>query len=132
MEALPSMKRQPRPIAASVAPVRRLMLLAVLMAFSLQAYFVQTHLHGQPSAKAGQTQITSATVPNPSLPTDPMDPATCKLCKELVYAGAAVTPAGPDFLLLLEWVALAVPVSQLPAARLMPEPGWQSRAPPRG
>ena len=123
------MKRRARVIAASVSPVKRLGLLVLVFAFALQAYFVQTHLHPQQFAPV-QAQALPADGPAPQLPADPLDPVTCKLCREIVRSGAAMAPAAPALLLLLDWIATSIPVAQLPAAALAPETGWQSRGPP--
>jgi hypothetical protein len=125
------MKRRARPITASIAPLRRLMLLVVVFAVSLQAYFVQTHLHGQLTAPAGPAYATSLKAPGGSLPVDPLSPALCKLCQEVVHAGAAITPAGPGFALVLDWVAIALPAASLPAPASAPISGGLSRAPPQ-
>ena len=121
------MKRRARVIAASVSPVKRLGLLALVFAFALQAYFVQTHLHPQQFAPV-VSQL--AGDPASQLPADPLDPITCKLCREIVHAGTAMAPAAPALLLLLDWIATSIPVAQSPAAALAPETGWQSRGPP--
>jgi hypothetical protein len=125
------MKRRARTITASISPLRRLMLLAVVFAVSLQAYFVQTHLHGQLSTPTAPAYSDSFKAPVAPLPTDPMSPALCKLCQEVVHAGAAITPAGSGFALLLDWVAVAIPAASLPSAAPAPKSGGQSRAPPR-
>jgi hypothetical protein len=121
------MKRRTRALAASIAPVKRLGLLALVFAFALQSYFVQTHLHPQQLAPVHALSAGGAEV---QVPVDPLDPATCKLCREIIHAGAAIAPAVPTFTLLLDWIAIAIPVAQLPAAALAPETGWQSRGPP--
>jgi hypothetical protein len=116
-------------MTTTLAPVRRLAMLAVLLAFAFQAFAVQTHLHGQP-ASAKSVQMAQGDAPAKPLPTDPLDPATCKLCQELIHSGAAVTPAGPEIALLLDWAAAALPPAWLPSTALLPQTGWQSRAPP--
>jgi len=124
------MKRRARAITATLSPVRRLAMLAVLLAFAFQAYAVQTHLHGQPRVASTAVQQFRNT-PTQPLPNDPLDPATCKLCQEMVHSGAVITPAGPELVLLLAWVAAAPAPAQLTATAIAPETGWQSRAPPR-
>jgi hypothetical protein len=125
------MKRRARAIATTVAPVRRLAMLAVLLAFVFQAYAVQTHLHGQPIQSAAAQLHHQSTAPAKPLPNDPLDPATCKLCQELIHSGATITPAGPEMVLLVNWVAAAFPPTRTTATVLSPQTGWQSRAPPR-
>src|SRR5665213_3084480 len=109
------MKRRARAIATTIAPVRRLMLLAVVIAFSLQAYAVQTHLHGQPLQSAAAQLHQQGSVPAKPLPNDPLDPATCKLCQELIHSGATITPAGPQMVLLVGWVRAAFPPARTAA-----------------
>ena len=106
-------------------------MLAVLLAFAFQAYAVQTHIHGQPRGTSVAVQQLRDNAPAQPLPNDPLDPATCKLCQEMVHSGAVITPAGPELVLLLAWVAAFLPPAQLPALGQAPETGWQSRAPPR-
>jgi hypothetical protein len=125
------MKRRARAIAATLAPVRRLAMLAVLLAFAFQAYAVQTHIHGQPAGTANVQQIFLGNGPAKPLSNDPLDPATCKLCQEMVHAGAAITPVAPELVLVLAWVAAFLPPALLTAPGLAPETGWQSRAPPQ-
>jgi hypothetical protein len=124
------MKRRTRTATVSLAPFRRLMLLAVILAVSLQAYFVQTHIHGRPLDQAGAGYAAALKAPAAPLPADPMDPATCKLCQELVHA-TAILSAGPGLGLLSGWFFITAPPAHLPAAALASSTGWQSRAPPR-
>lgn len=114
--------------ASARSPLQRLGLLALVFAFALQAYFVQTHIHAQLTQPL--VKIVAMEGPGSTLPSDPLDPATCKLCREIVTTGAAVTPAVPALLLLLDWVATSIPVVQLHGTAIPPESGWQSRAPP--
>jgi hypothetical protein len=122
------MKRRARTVAATFAPVRRLVMLLVLVAFAFQAYVVQTHIHG---ASARLVQVSQAHSPAKPLPNDPLDPATCKLCQELVHAGAAITPMGAELTLVTGWaVSRLVPARSVPLVQA-PRTGWQSRAPPK-
>jgi hypothetical protein len=86
------MKRRARAIAASISPVKRLGLLALVFTFALQAYFIQTHLHPQQFAPVMAVTL-AADDPASHLPADPLDPITCKLCREIVHSGAAMAPA---------------------------------------
>ena len=115
-----------RAIADTFGSARKLGLLLLALAFGLQSYTVQTHMHAQLVAPAVMMLNTDGGHP----PSDPIDPHTCKLCREIV-AAVAVMPAAPELLLLLDWVAISLPPSQLPATAIAPETGWQSRAPPK-
>ena len=122
------MKPQARAIAMSPPSLlRRLLLLWVVLAVSAQAYLVQTHVHGQP---VGSPLQVSNPAPAPVSPGFPIDPATCQLCKEMIHAGVAVTPAAPALAILLGWMVVARPVVPLPASAMAPAIGWQGRAPP--
>jgi len=124
------MKRKARATAGMQSPVPRLAMLVMLLAFAFQAYAVQTHLHGKQLSTAS-VQLHQGDGPAKPLPTDPLDPATCKLCQELIHSGVAITPAGPIFSLLLDWATTALPPVLISAATSGPQTGWQSRAPPR-
>jgi len=119
------MKGRVRAIADTLGSTRKLGLLLLTLTFALQAYTVQTHVHSQLVMPAVMVMSIDGGHP----PGDPIDPHTCKLCREVVTA-IAVMPAAPTLLMMLDWVATAIPVSQLPATGIAPETGWQSRAPP--
>ena len=116
-------------VAQPVGLVRRVLVLFVVLALSLQAYLAQTHIHGQPLRDVAHTS-TSYTPAEPTNPGYPLDPATCQLCKEMIYAGVAITPAPSVFVFTLGWTATADIVAHLSARTSLPKTGWQSRAPP--
>jgi hypothetical protein len=120
----------PRRIRATPAPAtvsRRLVMLFALLAFALQAYLIQTHIHGQPIAPMLGSHISAPAEPAPS---DPLAPVNCALCQEILHAGAAITPDAIPLLLPLNVIAMATAVARLPSAALAPQTGWNSRAPP--
>jgi len=121
------MRGRARAIADTLGSARKLGFLLLALAFALQSYTVQTHIHSQLTVPAVLVMAGGDTGHPPA---DPLDPHTCKLCREIV-AAVAITPAIPTLLLLLDWVATSIPAAQLPATALAPETGWQSRAPPR-
>jgi hypothetical protein len=128
------MTRLNRAIARHVPASKRLVTLFALLTFAFQAYLVQTHIHVLPAPvvqAVHHVAVTHAGKPGTPTPSDPYDPAKCPLCQEMLHAGAAITPAAPPLLLLLNWVATAESVSLVPAMAIAPETGWQSRAPPR-
>jgi len=102
--------------------------MAVLLAFFLQTFAVQTHIHGLAEQPAiAKTYHTPA--PAPLKNQDIND--QCRLCQELVHAGNFITPS-----------ALAIPASQafilavtVTLTLAAPAPAlafaWRSRAPPR-
>jgi len=121
------MTRNTRAIPVSVSVSRRLVMLFAVLAFAFQAYLVQTHIHGQPITPALNAHVSAPAQPAPF---DPLAPANCALCQEILHAGAAITPDAAPFTLLLNWIAMAPAVTHLPSAAQAPPTGWHSRAPP--
>ena len=121
------MTRPTRAIASSPSVSRRLVLLFALLAFALQAYLVQTHMHGQPGGLSLKPHVSAPVQPAPF---DPLAPANCALCQEILHAGTAITPDNSELALLLTWIAMAPAVALLPAEAFAPATGWHSRAPP--
>ncbi len=122
------MTRRSRAISRPNAPGRRWLALFALAAFFLQSLAVQTHIH--PADRPMVVKVAAhQPTPNPLKTQDPID--QCRLCQELVHAGAFITPS-----------AAAIPASQtlvlaifafLPQGTAGPATAfaWQSRAPPR-
>jgi hypothetical protein len=104
-------------------------MLLFALAFAVQSFAVQTHIHGQPVTALGH--ITHVSVPAGPAPQDPFDPANCPLCQEMLHAGVYVVPVAADFLVILNAVALAPEFTVLPHAATERQHSWQSRAPPR-
>lgn len=119
---------QPRhfAFAARQAPAR-LLSLFILLAFVLQGLVIQTHLH-----RTAPVAVHHQTSPAQPSRQDPLDPANCPLCQEILHAGAALTPVSPQLPLILGWVFTAVLGLAVLAQTPPPLPAWQSRAPPRG
>ena len=107
----------------------RLIMLFMLVAFAVQGFAVQTHIHGVPTS-AGST-VMHASVPSQPAPHDPYDPANCALCQEMLHAGIYVAPVVADFVVILNAVAFAPVHALLPHAATERQHSWQSRAPPR-
>jgi hypothetical protein len=107
----------------------RLAMLLVLVAFTVQGFAVQTHIHGQPlSALDHVTHISTPSQPSPQ---DPYDPANCPLCQEMLHAGVYVAPVVADFVVILNAVVFAPAFVLQPHVAAERLHNWQSRAPPR-
>lgn len=115
-------------LALKQSATRRYVTLFALLAFFLQSFAVQSHIHPLDKPTAASAAI--GNIPAPVKKIDPVDLGSCRLCHELLHAGAFVAPA-----------AFAVPASQNAAAivftalpllggLLAPAFAWQSRAPP--
>jgi hypothetical protein len=121
------MTRPTRAISSSPSAFRRVVMLFALLAFALQAYLVQTHIHGQPGVLSLKTHVSAPVQPAPF---DPLAPANCALCQEILHAGTAIAPDNSQLALLLTWIAMAPAVALLPAEPIALTTGWHSRAPP--
>ena len=117
----------------------------MLVAFALQSYVTQTHIHF-----AGHVVTGGFTFPGESTkalsgnalgaaqdqgdhdkypPGD--DPANCPICQEILYAGHYVAPtAVPILLPSLAISTIEIVETVLPRA-LAPSHNWQGRGPPR-
>jgi len=121
-----------RPGIAQTARTRpailRLVTAFVLAVFVFQGFLVQTHVHAPATGWDGGAHAGAPAQPGRH---DPLDPANCPLCQEILHAGSfvapgliALPPAAARPIVFLICVVTALP----PAA---PARGWNSRAPPR-
>jgi hypothetical protein len=105
------------------------MALFALVAFFLQSLAVQTHIHPAEQPVVAKIVAAHHPAPAPLKSQDPID--QCRLCQELVHAGAFVTPSTTAVAASQAFVLAAFVV--LPPATAGPATAfaWQSRAPPR-
>jgi hypothetical protein len=100
--------------------------LFALLAFSLQCYITQTHIHLAPDTvfSDGKAQPKDDKFPANG------DPAKCPICQESLHAGQYVTPSAAALLppsAVASVVTLAANVVVFVQAA---SHGWRSRAPP--
>jgi hypothetical protein len=107
----------------------RLFFLFMLVAFTVQGFALQTHIHGTPVS--AHSSIAALSAPSQPAPQDPYDPANCALCQEMLHAGIYVAPVVADFIVILNAVAFAPAYALLPHAATERQHSWQGRAPPR-
>ena len=127
---------RPIPLKASAAPsgrrghgARRWVTALALLAFFLQSLMVQTHFHAAASQPAG-VQTASAHMPAAPLRSQvPVD--QCRLCQELMHAGAFVTPSASSALTSLAFTLAVFAAVPSALVSLTTAFAWQSRAPPR-
>jgi len=109
----------------------RLIVGVVLLAFTLQSYFTQTHTH-DPSQSLSSTATLNLLAKAPADRKAPTDnsPSNCAFCQAIAHAGIFFTPATLPLLpaLSAECEATAVAASVLAGAVFR---YWQSRAPPQ-
>jgi hypothetical protein len=104
----------------------------LLIAFTLQSYVTQTHIHGiSQSFDAGADAKTLAASPaHQNAPAD-KSAQDCPFCQAIIHSGAFFAPAAP-FIPQPVWVASVVQVIAAQAAVAVAAiVGWQSRAPPQ-
>ncbi len=124
-----SMSRRPRAIAKQVSTASRWVTLAAILAFFLQNLAIQTHIHPADLPVLAKVSAAQTPAPAPLKAQDPID--QCRLCQELIHAGAFVAPSAaaiPASQILVLAVFAALPRS---SAALAPAFAWQSRAPPQ-
>jgi hypothetical protein len=122
-------------IAGKASPGRWLFAAFMLLAFALQSYAVQTHIHERldlPAiAKAnGNISIDGAHAKKPAAPSKRDAPDDCPLC-QLLYGGQNVAPdALVSFLPLVSVLAIEIKLAALPHFDAVSH-SWRGRAPPR-
>ena len=112
---------------------RFLLTFVMFVAFFLQSYVTQTHIHPPPAAtSATQHAGTFSTKPgdNDKHPGDE-DPAHCPFCQAIAIAGNFLTPVVILLPLPVFSSTVEKPVSHTPSILLPVPHSWQGRAPPR-
>ena len=102
----------------------------VLLAFMLQSFITQTHIH----VAFGDQMALAATVTNaPAHKNAPAEngSAECPFCQAIVHAAAFYAPAAPGLVLPISRAKTAVPFFIVAAIGRVSSHLWQSRAPPR-
>ena len=102
----------------------------MLLAFLLQSYATQTHIHVQPDASApAKISATAAAPAKKNTPTDD-NPDNCPLC-QLLYGGQYVAPDALVFFLPMVAVStIEIALGVTPHYDTVSH-SWRGRAPPR-
>jgi hypothetical protein len=111
------------------ASLRLAITFLALLAFSVQSYVTQTHIHGAP-ASSGIAKAEQPAQPHDRYPAND-DPANCPICQEILHAGHYVTPAAVAVLLPSVAVSTIAIVLDVPIALRSVSHSWHGRAPPR-
>jgi hypothetical protein len=111
---------------------RRLLAVAALLAFFLQSLAVQSHIHPANTnfGMAGTVVAAAPSMPGPLTNSD-LDRGNCRLCREMVHAGAYITPVAVLLPAILVFVLEAPGFELVKRAAPAPAFTWQSRGPPR-
>lgn len=111
----------------------RLSAFALLAAFLLQSFVVQTHIHFTPQISARLAQFAEAH----GRPADhhdkfpgSEDPANCPICQEILHSGQFVTPAAQLLLPPSFAVSTIAVVDKALPFIFAPSHNWHGRAPP--
>ena len=102
----------------------------VLLAFTLQSFIMQTHIHGA----YGDRIALAATVTNvPAHKKAPAENGTadCPFCQAIVHAAAFYAPSAPGLVLPISAAKTAVPFFVVETIGRFSSHLWHSRAPPR-
>ncbi len=104
----------------------------LLLAFSLQSYVTQTHIHLTPQAvdRAAAGKLVASTPAHNKSPADDGTGA-CPFCQAVANAGAFFAPAAPLLLPPALWAASIVLPFLADAVGGTTAHGWHSRAPPQ-
>jgi len=114
---------------ASASARRALLALTCLLAFALQSFVAQTHIH--PLLHAPQSVTGAHGIPAPLKNKTSQDDLSCPACQAAALVGLGIGPTG--LLLFLPGVSRSVAplVQQLLAIPQSPAHVWRSRGPPR-
>ena len=110
-------------------PLRRLMLLATLLAFFLQTFAVQTHIHTYDEDPA-TPQAMPLAPPEPANALDYAD-GSCRLCQQLAQAAGTMGVAIVSPLAIISFIVTLRSFAELPVTVLPHRHPWHSRGPPR-
>jgi hypothetical protein len=103
--------------------------LAVLFAFCIQTFLVQTHVHLTPLAPHSFSGTAAVSVPHDGKA--PLDADRCLFCQEYTHAGTYLTPAVAAALPpTITVVVVALVTAPVVAAKAVSHI-WMGRAPPR-
>lgn len=110
-----------------------------LVAFSLQSFMTQTHIHFAPaleralaasnSALPGAHDAIASKKNHDRYPAN-QDPANCPICQEMLYAGHYVTPAAIAALAPAWAISIIATVELVPLFVSARSHSWRGRAPP--
>jgi len=117
-------------VSASLFSVSRLAItLFALLAFTLQSYVTQIHIHGANWGAA--SSVDAGKTPHPGKAPAGDDQSSCPICQVIAHSGQFITPSA---------IAIALPTliafyvfvdRDAPSLARSTSHSWNSRAPPR-
>ena len=113
--------------ATALSGWRLVVIYAAMLAFALQSYVLQTHIHFAPATAIADTH--GANGHHDKYPAND-DPANCPICQEILHTGQFITPAAQFLLPPSLAVSTIAVVDQALPHILAPSHSWRGRAPP--
>jgi hypothetical protein len=109
----------------------RVFTLVLALAFTLQSFVTQTHIHGSGTTafEPGIVKVLKGPAPTQS-PFDSSDNA-CAFCQAIAHSGAFFAPAAPILLPPATWTLPALLSAVVSVTGNSLAHSWQSRAPPK-
>ncbi len=102
----------------------------LLIAFTLQSFITQTHIHGVFGADGGIAIVKALENPHKTkAPTE--NTADCPFCQAITHAGAFFAPSASTLILRVIWAKMLAPILISAATDSSSSHPWQSRAPPQ-
>jgi hypothetical protein len=111
----------------------RLAVMAIALAFAVQSFVVQIHIHGQPAGAPVAVDLFDGNgfAPAKDGKAPKNDEGSCPLCQAFAAAGNFVTPAAAAILLPAFSVSIIDVVVHATHVIVRPAHNWRGRAPPR-
>jgi hypothetical protein len=103
----------------------------VLLAFTLQSFVTQTHIHALPPMAAATIGKVLTSAPGADKSPVSSDTTTCPFCQAISHAGAFFASSTPRLPFPIDWAECLVPFLIAIAGRSFAAHSWQSRAPPQ-
>ena len=112
------------------SPASGFVVFVTLLAFVLQSFIAQTHIHGSSLDFAGVAKIAVTQPPTHGKTPSDNGAVDCPFCQAVVHAGALLAPA-PPLLLLPAGARYETLFVTMRAIAVASAHSWQSRAPPQ-
>jgi hypothetical protein len=114
-----------------ISAARLFVVLISLLAFGLQSYVTQTHIHFKTDTFGSYASLNKQKPAGPDKYPGSGDPSNCPICQEIAHTGHFVMPSAAALSLPNSALTVATVVMTIPPAAQRPSHLWQSRAPPR-
>jgi hypothetical protein len=119
-----------RPLIGQFPAVRLFLVVVMVVAFVVQGYLTQTHIHRQNLSGSSIAQkLNDGSPKHDNYPADD-DPANCPLCQQVLHSGQFVAPGSLVFFLpMLAISVIEIAVLALPLFDSVSH-SWLGRGPP--